>query len=55
MEESYAVQPRMGNWAEFLGTIVNKTEQNLYGNGIKSKVQQDSNEIDHSNTVFDVV
>lgn len=37
--EEYQGPVRLGNWAESLGSIVGKTEQNLYGNGAKPRGQ----------------
>lgn len=40
MEENSETHAYMGNWAESLGSIVDKTEQNLYGTGVRPRPGQ---------------
>jgi len=41
----------VGNWADSLGSIVDKTEQNLYGTGQKPKLQDPTYASDAHNCV----
>lgn len=40
MNENYQEPVRMGGWADSLGNIVDKTEQNLYGGGPRPRYEQ---------------